>query len=79
MKMQVQDKINQIVSDVEEAGKVVEAGMKKADVFKFFENTKHLVGASPAYQYIALFGLFGVEMGTVWNMYHEWKKLQGKG
>ena len=55
---------------MEKAQEIVEAGMDRDEMFKFFNATKEVDVLS----HIALFGLFGIDQDTIWNLYEEWQE-----
>ena len=54
----------------ERAEKIVKDGLKKEELFKFFDRLQRDV-----IEYIELFGQFGVNQDVVWSLYEEWQNL----
>lgn len=54
----------------ERAEKIVKDGLKKEELFKFFDRPQRDV-----IEYIELFGQFGINQDIIWDLYEEWQEL----
>ena len=54
----------------ERAKKIVKDGLKKEELFKFFDRLQRDV-----IEYIELFGQFGINQDIIWGLYEEWQDL----
>jgi hypothetical protein len=54
----------------EKVKELVYNGMKKTEVFEFFNNTNRDV-----LDYVAIFGQEGVKQNIIWDFYEEWQQI----
>ena len=52
----------------DKAKQIVKNGMKQKEVFSFFSKTDQDI-----INHIHLFGTFGIDQDTVWDLYEQWQ------